>query len=167
MQILSIDFFGTLDKDTAFWKEMLGYIRTEGIKVYIVSGLWPKELTERLGSFGFGYDVHYDDVASIFSYLAQESMEVWFDEFQDCWKANSQDWYNAKAKICKKLQSRVHFDNDINFEKAFFNVATRFVHLEDEANKLEIKKWFDQLKLANTYEDWEDDYMFMSGVVPM
>jgi len=166
MQILSIDFFGTLNKDTAFWKEMLGYVKMEGIKVYVISGLWPNELMERLDGLGFNHKSHYDDVSSILAYLTKEGISVWYDEFQDAWKTDRQTWYNSKARICKELHSRVHFDNDIRFKEAFVNVPTRFVHLEDDIIKPKVKTWFDQLKLANTYEDWEDDYMFMSGVIP-
>lgn len=166
MSVISIDFCGTLDKYAPFWKEMLGYLRQEGIEVYIISGIWPNDLESRLADLGFNRRTHYDGSYSIFGHLSREGISVWFDENQDAWKAEPAIWWNTKAAICEKIHSWIHFDNDMRFKSAFSNIATRFVHLDSDTGKSEIKKWHEQLKLANVYDDWEDDYMFMSGIVP-
>lgn len=169
MSIISIDYFGTLNQRPAFWQEFMKFAKLEGTKINVISGLWEKALTEKLEFSGFTREVHYDSVYSILSHLSKNGIDIWFDENQDSWysaESAQNDWWDAKAEICQEINCKMHFDNDLRFGKAFENVATRFVHTNRNNMKL-IRQWSAALKLANTFDDWEDDYMSMfSGLMP-
>jgi len=171
MPSISIDYYGTLNKNTAFWKELLKYVKLEGIKVYIISGNWPSYIKGRLENEGYISEVHYDHVYSILGYLSSKGIDTWLDEEHDSWYSNQNDWWNVKAIICKTLNCQIHFDSDIRFGKAFVGQATRFICLDNNKNMSQIQDWHKKLKLANTYYDDDDDFYgtmgMMSGFVPM
>jgi len=164
MSIISIDYFGTLDTYPSFWQEVLEYVRLEGMEVYVVSGPWPKDLIEKLEFKGYTRGTHYDKVFSILSHLSGKGLEVWYDEDRDSWQSHGIAWYRSKSEICKKVRSRIHFDSDPRFGPDFKSVPTRFVHTDCKARKAEIEKWHKALKLANTFDDW-DEYEHMMGVM--
>ena len=170
MSIISIDYFGTLSQRPIFWQELMKFAKLEGFKINVISGLWPRYLTEKLEFSGFTREIHYDSVYSVLSCLVQKGIGVWFDEDQDSWYADEEcqdEWWDSKAEICQEIGSKIHFDSDFRFSKAFENVPTRFVHINVDNMRL-IRQWSKDLKSANTFDDWEDDYMSMfSGIVPM
>lgn len=167
MPSISIDFFGSLSKNTTFWQELLGYAKEEGTKIHIISGLWQADLKIKLDYNGYIREVHYDSIHSILSYLHSEGLETWFDQDHDSWYSGQNEWWTAKARICQEIGCQIHFDSDIRFAAAFAGIPTRFVHTDNDVNKKLINQWHKDLKLANTYEDWENGYMsMMSGISP-
>ena len=168
MPSISIDYFGNLSKDATFWQEMLKFVKEEGIKVSVISGLWKAELVKKLEHNGYIHEIHFDNVYSILSYLHHDGQDTWFDEDHDSWYSGQNEWWDAKAGICKEIGCQIHFDSDIRFAKAFAGIATRFIHTSNESIRKLINQWYKDLKLANTYGDWENDYMSMiSGGPPM
>jgi len=168
MPLISIDFFGNLSKRPIFWRELLKNAKEEGFKVAVISGLWPKDLFAKLEFNGYIREIHYDNVYSILSHLSNKGLETTFDEAHDSWYSCNVGWWTAKAEICQKIGCQTHFDNDARFKLAFEDVTTRFVHTLRQNNARLINQWYNDLKLANTYEEWEDNYMsMMGGVVPM
>ncbi len=168
MNIISIDYFGTLGTYPSFWQELLAHAKSEDMKIYVISGPWPEDLIKQLESKGYIRGTHYDNVFSILSHLSGKGLEVWYDEDRDSWQSHGIAWYRSKSEICQKIRSRIHFDSDPRFGPDFKTVPTRFVHTGCEARKAEIGKWCRDLKLASTYDDWEDDYMnMMGGFSPM
>ena len=168
MPIISIDFFGSLNKKPVFWRELLKFAKLEGTKIYVISGPWQKDIVEKLEFSGYTREVHYDSVYSILSHLGGKGLDTWFDEDHDSWYSEKNDWWNAKAEICRKINCQTHFDSDIRFAKAFESIPTRFVHIEDEGSKCLINQWRKDLFEANTFDDWEDGYMsMMSGLTGM
>ena len=167
MSIISIDFFGTLDVYPVFWREMLSYVILEGIKVYVISGPAPNAILSLLKFNGYTPKVHFTNVVSIFSHLAMEGESTWYSEAHDSYRCVEETYWNSKAEICHRLGSQIHFDNDTRFGHAFGKVPTRFVHNAKEPGKALIKEWHNSLKLANAYEEWEEDFMYMNGFFPM
>ena len=171
MAIISVDFFGNLNKDQDFWQELLKYARIEGIKVHIISGLWPKELDEKLEYQGYIKKVHYDHTESILSYLNGKGFDTWFDENHDSWYTHSAEWWRAKAKMCEEIGVRIHFDSDNRFRPEFRKVSTRFICTSFADEKSLVKSWHHELKLANTFDDeYLDEYAYMglgTPIVPM
>lgn len=168
MPTISIDFFGNLSAKPFFWQELLKFAKEDGIKIYVISGPWPDIINRKLTNLGFVRKIHYDGVYSILSHLAGKGLDTWYDEDYDSWYSTRNDWWTAKAEICQDMGCKMHFDNDLRFSTAFENVATRFVHTLNPDNGKLIDQWYRDLKLANTYDDWENDYMSMlGGVVPM
>jgi len=168
MPIISTDFFGNLNKKPVFWRELLKFAKLEGTKIYVISGLWPKELVEKLEFSGYTRGIHYDGVYSILSHLSKKGLDTWFDEDHDSWYSEKNDWWNAKAEICQEINCQTHFDSDIRFSAAFEDIPTRFIYTEDEHNRSLVNQWRKDLFEANTFDDWEDGYMsMMSGMVPM
>lgn len=168
MPLISVDYFGSLSTGPVFWQELLKLVKLEGIKVSVISGPWEKAIVEKLEFSGYTRGIHYDNVCSILSHLGKRGMDTWFNEDHGSWYSTENEWWDAKAEICHKINCQIHFDSDYRFCQAFENIATRFVHIKKENNKQLINQWHKDLKLANTYSDWEDDYMSMfSGMVPM
>jgi len=166
MSIITIDFFGTLDKYADFWKEMLGYVMLEGIKIYVISGVMPSELVGRLEELGYSERTHFTEAFSIFTHLSAKGEHIWYSEDHDSYRCSTETYWNSKAEMCKRLGSRIHIDDDVRFKYAFSKVATRFVYNRLDPGKSLIQKWHESLKLANTYTEWEDDYMSMYGFSP-
>lgn len=168
MPLISIDYFGSLNIRPLFWQDLLKFAKLEGIKVCVISGLWQKDLVEKLEFGGFTREIHYDTVYSILSHLSNKGLETWFDEDHDSWYSDKIGWWHAKAEICQKIGCQVHFDSDVRFADAFRNIATRFIYTGDKNNKNLIGQWRKDLESANTFDDWGDDYMsMMGGFVPM
>ena len=158
MSVISVDYFGNLDKYSVIWLELLKYVKLEGIKVYIISGPWPNHITNRLEAEGYKRRVHYDDVFSILSHLSLKGLETWFDETHDSWYSDSERWWAAKAEICKEISSQIHFDNDIRFKDAFRHIATRFIHTDCQEGRKQVAAWREKLRLANTFYDPAEEY---------
>jgi len=167
MKVISVDYFDTLDENTTFWQELLSYAMKEGMKVFVISGPWSKELVNRLDTKGFIRNVHYNKVFSILSHLSGKGLDVWYDEDQDSWNSDSLRWWAAKAEICKKVKSQIHFDSDFRFRPGFREIATRFVHTKDMTQRAAIGDWHRELKLANTYDDWDEYNHIMGGMFIM
>jgi hypothetical protein len=168
MAIISVDFFGNLNADADFWQEFLGYVVEEGHKIYVISGPWPNRLGELLTQGRYIVDKHYHAGYSILSHLSKKGHHFWFDEDHDSWYSHEYDWWKAKAEICQMHNVSLHLDSDNRFAPAFRGIPTRFLHTESEAGKNRLLEWANELKQRNTYEDWEDEYMYMMGViVPM
>ena len=173
MPTLSIDYYGSLNKNATFWQELLKYVKLEGIKVYVMSGNWPKYISEKLTHEGYVEEIHYDSVASVLSHLSSKGLDTWLDEEHDSWYSEESAWWDAKASLCKELGCQIHFDSDIRFAKAFVGQPMRFVHTGNQKGMAQIRAWHKRLKLANTYYDDDDIYGYgglhgmMSGFVPM
>jgi hypothetical protein len=168
MSIIGIDFFGTLDKNTAFWKELLKFVMLEGHKVYVISGPWPKELAQKLESAGYKRKIHWTGAISLLHYMHQAGWGCWYDEMHDSWYSQETPWWPAKAHICKKLGCQMHLDSDMRFGAAFQTTATRFIDTTSDNGKQQINKWYNTLKAANTFEEWGDEYSWMGQqFVPM
>jgi len=168
MAIISVDFYGTLNQNADFWQEFMKYLILEGHKIYVISGPWPKELSGKLEYGGYKRRIHWNAVYSVLDHLSRSGREVWLDEEHDTWYSEEAPWWFAKAQICKKLGCQIHFDSDKRFAPAFSSIATRFVNTTNEEDKAGINVWFKKLKLANTYEDWGDEYSWMGQhFVPM
>ena len=69
MSVISVDFYGSLDRDPLLWKELLKYVKLEGMKVYVVSGPWPDAIIKKLEFREYSKGVHYDNAFSILSHL--------------------------------------------------------------------------------------------------
>jgi hypothetical protein len=160
---ITIDFYGTLDKDSKFWLEMLEYLKIEGFRVYVIGGTWPINLKADIEHNGYILKKHFDGLLPVFTHLMKNGADVWYSEDQDCWKADPAAWWASKAAICKEIGSSIHFDNDIRFKPAFSHISTRFVYLRWEEAQAHLKEWSRELFLNNA---WEDDYMYMSGFYP-
>ncbi len=171
MSIITVDLIGTLTRYGEFWRNLLKWVRLEGITTYVVCGPWETKAIEMLQGHGYMQGVHYSGVFSVLQHLQDKGFDVFFSEMHDRWVASEIAWWAAKPDICKKLNSRIHFDNDERFKAPFKNVATRFVYTESYKGMHILQAWHDRLKLANTFddEDWgdEDDWTgMMSGFIP-
>ncbi len=162
MKIISVDFFGTLNSNSIFWKELLKYAKLESIQIHVISGPWKDNILEMLEFLRFIKEVHFDDVSSILNHLVSKGLDTWFDEEKDSWYSDKDAWWAAKAEICKKIGSHVHLDSNAKFGEFFKNIPTRFIHTTSEPGKGIIKEWHGNLKTANTYDDL-DEYDYLLG----
>ena len=161
MNIISVGFYGSLNSNTVFWRELLKYVKLEGIKVCVISEPGPEAIMEKLESSGYTKEVHYDSAFSILSLMTAKGMDIWFDEVRESWHTQEDAWWAAKAEICRKIRSKIHFDNDNRFARAFEYIPTRFVHTDSKPGSELIVKWRDKLKMANTWNDEDYDYKYM------
>lgn len=168
MGIISFDFFGSLARRPIFWREFLKYLKLEGMKIHIISGPWPADLTRRLESHGYKPKIHYDEIHSILTYLSDLGVDTWFDEKHDSWYSDNDAWWVSKAAMCKSISAQIHFDSDLRFGKAFTYIATRFVSTNTNTGRAIAESWHNRLKLANTYgDDLDDEYhRIMGGFIP-
>jgi len=167
MKIISVDFFGTLNQNEDFWKELLKYAKLEGIQVCVISGPWEPTLFDMLEFLGYTEKVHFDRVFSILGHLTNKGLDTWFDETDETWHSDAKAWWYTKAEICKRIGSHIHFDSNSRFGEHFKNIPTRFVHTTSEPGKGLIKEWHKGLKLANTFDDWDEYEHMMSGMYSM
>ena len=167
MSIVSVDFFGTLNENADFWQEFLKFIMLEGHKVYVISGPWPKDIEEKLTSGGYKREIHWTGTVSLLHFMHKAGWGCWYDENHDSWYSQEAPWWLAKAEICKKLGCRIHFDSDIRFAKSFEKIATRFINTTGEIGKEQICKWHNELKMANTFEDYDECSWMGQHFVPM
>lgn len=161
MPSLSVDFFGNLTSNPLFWKDLLKYVKLEGYKIYVISGLWPDVLMRRLEQEGYKKGDHFDGVFSILSHLSAKGCDTFYDEDHDSWYSNQKEWWEAKAEICQNNRISAHMDNDIRFASSFSRVSTRFIHTANSSKMESLRKWLNSLKPANTFEDHEEAYNIM------
>ena len=167
MSVISVDFFGTLNENAGFWQEFLKYIILEGHRVYVISGPWPKDIEEKLESGKYKKGIHYTNVISLLHRMHLAGWGCWFDDVHGSWYSNEAAWWADKAEICEELGCKIHFDSDARFSHAFRRVATRFISTVGSNGKEQIRKWHNDLKLSNTFDDY-DEYAWMGQhFVPM
>jgi hypothetical protein len=128
---ISIDFFGSLNKDYELWSDFLEEIRRDGVKVHIISGLWLPDLANKLEAAKYYQDTHYDYIHSILNYLSSVGEDTFYDEGTDSWYSTQEAWWSAKAEICRLNRIQVHLDSDIRFKESFLNVPTRFILINE------------------------------------
>lgn len=136
---LSIDFFGTLNVDDDVWIPFLEEAKRDDIEIHIISGLWEKDLKERLEVKGYYKHLHYDYLHSILAHLHDRGVDTFYDEGYDSWFSDNSLWWEAKSIICQRHKIKIHFDSDPRFRPFFKLIPTRFV-LVNPALKEYIKK---------------------------
>lgn len=144
----SIDYFGTLDEHNDVWLPFMEHIRKDGVRIHIISGLWPEDLKEKLNYHGFFKDVHYDELHSILHELRELGADTWYDENHDSWYSDKDRWWEIKAEVCKRYQIQTHFDDDARFKPAFKFIPTRFI-LVDYKVRCQIRHLVEQMELED------------------
>ena len=150
---LSIDFFGNLDTHPDVWLPFLQYIMEDGVRVHIISGLWPEDLKKNLEDLGFYKGAQYDELHSILHELRELGADTWYDEGNDSWYSDNKRWWEIKAEICRRHQIQSHFDDDNRHGPAFKSIPTRFI-LVDYIIRCQIRGLVEQMEEET--DAWEE-----------
>jgi hypothetical protein len=124
---IGIDLHGVIDSDLEFFKDLLEtvYNRTF-ITIFIISGPPTDQIRTELDKFGLKEGRHYHHVASVVDFLKARQVHMWKDH-KDTWWASDEDWWGAKAAICKKLNVDVMIDDKEGYKEYFKKIKTKFV----------------------------------------
>lgn len=159
---LSIDFYGTLDKNPELWQNFMLLMRAQDTSVCVISGP-PKENIEKgLEHLGFIHGVHYGRACSIISDLMAGGNHCWFDEDHDGWYSSEGLWWQHKAIICDRLGISTHIDSDARFGKFFAYIPTRFIHA-DRTFLIQVRRMVIEMGLESEDQDDDDGYASMYG----
>lgn len=160
---LSIDFYGTLDKDPELWQDFMSLMRLRGINIYVISGPPIKDIEIELERLGFTYEVHYDGVYSIVSDLLGCGTHCWLDEDHGSWYSDEGLWWHRKSVICDRLSISIHIDSDHRFGRFFTYIPTRFINVSKTFSN-QIRKMVNEMREEDGGWDDDDEYGFMYGV---
>ena len=160
---LSIDFYGTLDRDPELWQSFMSLMRLREVNIYVISGPPMESIGRGLEYLGFVNEVHYDGMYSIISDLMSAGNNCWLDEDHDSWYSEEGLWWQRKSIICDRLGVTAHIDSDARFGKFFAYIPTRFIHV-NKAFLIQIRRMISEMKSEDGSFDDDDEYRFMYGV---
>lgn len=123
---IGIDLHGVIDSDPGFFKDILGFMSTNGVEVYIVSGPPVADIIVELEKLGIEKETHYKNVYSVVDFLKESGVKMWQDD-RDRWWTNDNDWWDSKAKICDKHSLESMLDDKEMYEPAFKDIETEFI----------------------------------------
>lgn len=127
---IAFDMHGVIKNYPDVFKPLMQLLRALDVQVYIISGPPISEIYSELSQVHYEYDVHYDIVVSVVWWLEQSRAKLWQDE-KGTWWASDEDWWSAKAKICKELNIDIMIDDSERYESYFNGIDTKFVLFKD------------------------------------
>lgn len=117
---VSLDFHGVVNSNPAFFSDFLGFLQTQNIEVYIISG-GPRKFIVRYLDM---HNIPYDKVWCIFDHFNErDQVEVAPD---GAFRIDDKLWNSAKGKFCKQENIDLHIDDSIVYGRHFTTPYVRF-----------------------------------------
>ena len=125
---IALDLHGTIDDSPKKFLEKARTWISKGHYVYVLSGPPKEKIKEELDALGF---IHYHEIISVVDYLKSIGTNMWQDpngKRPDDWWCSEEDWWPAKAKICKEFKIDLAIDNEYRYRKYFEDIETLFAY---------------------------------------
>ncbi len=127
IQSIGIDLHGVADTFLELLMPLMEAMKQFNMRVVIVSGPPADEVRNSLTALGYVEDTHYDYITSVVDYLKESGAEMWQDN-QKRWWTHDEDWWAAKAAICKRESIDMLIDDSHRYMSYFeANHKTKFV----------------------------------------
>jgi hypothetical protein len=125
---IAFDLHGVLTANSIKYKaEMKILCKTEGTKVFIVSGPKAKDIEKELFFLGFYKNIHYHEIASVIDFLLSQANVPRIDQQGNYW-FEEKTWWESKSLICKELEIDILTDDHIEYGAFFVNGhPTKFI----------------------------------------
>lgn len=136
---IGVDLHGVIDSHVSMFKKLSFFILSFNrmmriapeVELYIISGPPKEDVIKELEQYGIVEGSNYTDVYTIVDFLrTQPDVNMWKDE-KGTWWTEEENWWGAKAKICKQLGINVMVDNTDKYKPYFKGTGIRFVLYED------------------------------------
>lgn len=130
---IAFDVHGVIDTYPEIIFPMIKLLREIGNKICVVSG--PEELIirehlEKLKFFDTCLIAKWMPVYSVVDFLKNTGVHTWEDENGNVW-ADDQNWWDSKAKICKRENIDYIIDDSKKYKSAFELTTCKFIHIDE------------------------------------
>ena len=143
---IGIDLHGVADKYPAIVKPCLEALHTLGVEIIFLSGPPKEDVGRELHKLGYIPHNHYDGIISVVDFLRESGTHMWKDH-KDTWWCSDEDWWSAKAKICRKEGITVVIDDSPQFEPYFDEDVTFILVGSEEITTYKTVRQWAQRKL--------------------
>lgn len=126
---IGVDLHGVIDDNTDLFKSissMLLFSNLCDVNIYIISGPPKTDVLKELNQLKIYKNVHYTEIYTIVDFLKEQDVEMWLD-YKNTWWASDEDWWEAKAKICEKLDIDIMIDNTNRYKPYFDKRNIKFI----------------------------------------
>jgi len=122
---IGIDLHGVMNTNAKLFRVITRKMVLQNKAVCIVSGPPRKDIEAELEEYGFKEGINYHCVYSLVDYLKEKGVNMRLDR-KNTWWASDEDWWSAKAEICKKLELDIMIDDKEGYSKYFNDIDTQF-----------------------------------------
>jgi hypothetical protein len=122
---IGIDLHGVIDTHVDAFKCILEIAISQGNEVHIISGPPRDEIEAELAEYELALDVHYHGIQSVVDHLKEKGVKMWLDHNKTWW-ASDEDWWSAKAEICKELGVVEMIDDKERYSEYFKGTGISF-----------------------------------------
>lgn len=123
---IGIDLHGVIDSHPNAFRNIMRSSILLGRSVYVVSGPPEADIEAELLKYDIHEIHHFHRIITIVDFLKEEGVKMWTDE-KGRWWANDEDWWGAKAKMCKLHNIDLMLDDKEKYGPYFENIETRFL----------------------------------------
>lgn len=117
---IGLDFHGVISSVPDGFKALISRLPLlNDIQICVISGPPKEEIIKKLSDLGFMKNIFYfHEIFSIVDYLKEKNVKLWLDE-KKTWWASDEEWWSAKACICKENNIDLMVDDSIGYKKFF------------------------------------------------
>ncbi len=130
---IAFDVHGVIDTYPKIICPMITLLKIMGNNICIVSGPEESIIKEHLEKLKF-FDIcsigKWMSIYSVVDFLQESGVKTWRDKNGDVW-ADEQNWWDAKAKICKNHDIDYLIDDSEKYKSAFDLTNCGFIHIDE------------------------------------
>ena len=127
---IAFDLHGVIDTHPEIIYPMMFFTKTIGHDICIVSGPSAELIKNKLTKINFYKTFSFITIYSVVDFLQESGVETWKDKNGDVW-ADDQNWWDAKAKICKYHDIDYIIDDSEKYKSAFELTSCGFIHIDE------------------------------------
>ncbi len=125
---IAFDLHGVLTNYPRMFSPLMSLLRSNGVKISIMSGPPRDEVVSELNNLELFRYVHYDHVISIVDYLHHK--EATMRKEDGTWWTDDETWWRSKGELCHEFKVDILIDNSIGYEPYINKQETMFLLLK-------------------------------------
>lgn len=124
---IGFDLHGVLNEFPLLFKPLMGTLYKKHT-IFIVSGPPTDQIEIELKKLDFFKYIHFDHIISVVDFIKKSGVKMWQDD-RDRWWTDEKLWWQTKAKICKKYDIKILYDDKIEYKESMDVKDTLFLHV--------------------------------------
>ena len=96
------------------------------LDICIISGPPKEDIKSELEKLKLHQGYHFHEIYSVVDHLKEKGVEMWQDE-RGRWWTHDEEWWKAKAEICKKYDVDIMVDDKEEWRPHFKDTKTKFL----------------------------------------
>lgn len=152
---IAFDVHGVIDKYPNTIYPMIILLHKMGNEICIISGPSKKLIQQDLEKLDFYNKTrigNWVEICSVVDFLKNTGVHTWEDKNGNVW-ADDQNWWDSKAKICKRDGIDYIIDDSEKYKSAFELIDCKFIHISELIMSMKKAKVFVVPNYSN------DDYL--------